>query len=203
MVYNSKLPADLILLVHKTKPVIRDLTSYLVGRARSSVRSSELVTILESASNTVGVILTERLINVPSEVAPPMYKMLLEEVAWALEDKEPYQFSHYLILSKSYQEVESPLDNEDDATRKAKKQKKSSARSHGETYYLHPEDEIFHRHALAFTDFEYSQTVDEGRSDSKRTFQELGIKPSGHMILIEASKFEGAVTAVQEAFRQI
>jgi len=31
--------------------------------------------------------------------------MLLEEIAWAQEEKEPYTFSHYLILSKTYIEV--------------------------------------------------------------------------------------------------
>ena len=46
----------------------------------------------------------------PSEISPPMYTMLLEEIQWALEEKEPYQFTHYLIWSKVYNEVASALD---------------------------------------------------------------------------------------------
>jgi len=35
-------------------------------------------------------------------------------------------------------------------------------------------------------------------ADSKRAFSEMGIKPQGSMILIEASKFEGAAKAISE-----
>lgn len=120
--------------------------------------------------------------------------MLLEEVAWALEEKEPYTFSHYLILSKTYWEVASKLDVEDD---RPKKKKRNTDQSR-ELFYFHPEDEVFQRHAAGYGSFEYTRPVEDGQSDSKRAFQELGIKPQGHVILIEASKFEGAVVAVAD-----
>ncbi len=34
----------------------------------------------------VGLILSERLINMPVQIVPPMYKMLQEEIQWAIED---------------------------------------------------------------------------------------------------------------------
>ena len=142
----------------------------------------------------IGLILTERLINVPSEVSPPMYTMLLEEIQWALEEKEPYSFSHYLILSKTYREVASKLDEEDD---RPKKKTKASGQP-SEIFYFHPEDEVFNRHTTCNGSFEYSTKQDDGHSDSKRAFQELGIRPQGHMMLIEATKFEPAVKAVAE-----
>jgi len=49
----------------------------------------------------------------PVEVAPPMYKMLEEEVGWALEEREPYDFEAFLVLSKTYTEVPCQLDMED------------------------------------------------------------------------------------------
>ena len=142
--------------------------------------------------------LTERLINIPSEVVPPMYNMLLEEISWAIEEKEPYDFTHYVIFSKIYREVASPLDEED--VPKQKKQKKAAEKGSSETFYFHPEDEVLQRHAAAFGSFDYLKEA--AGSDSKRTFQELGVKPEGHMILIEAAKFEGAVKALQEYFNQ-
>lgn len=125
-----------------------------------------------------------------------MYKMLLEEISWALEEKEPYNFTHYLVFSKTYREVASILDEEDNP--KKKKLKKGGKKTLSETFYFHPEDEVLQRHALASGSFEYLKEV--GGSDAKRAFQELGIKPEGHIILIEAAKFEGAVKAVQEYF---
>lgn len=125
-----------------------------------------------------------------------MYTMLLEEIQWALEEKEPYSFSHYLILSKTYTEIASKLDVED---HQPKKKKKVTARS--ETFYFHLEDETFHGHAICHGGYDYTTKQDEGYSDSKRAFQEMGIKPQGHMILVEASKFSAAVHEVAEHFK--
>lgn len=119
--------------------------------------------------------------------------MLLEEIQWALEEKEPYQFSHYLILSKTYTEVASALDEEDN--RPKKKQKGTQV---PETQYFHPEDEVLQRHALCHGGYNYSIQQDDGHSDSRRAFQELGIRPLSHAILIEASKFTAAVQDVAQ-----
>ena len=142
---------------------------------------------------SIGLILTERLINVPAEVIPPMYTMLLEEIEWALEEKEPYTFTHYLILSKTYTEVASKLEIEDDRPKK-----KSKSAEKQDTFYFHPEDEVLHRHAACHGGYDYTTKQDDGHSDSKRAFQELGIKPQGHMILVEASSFPEVVQEVVE-----
>lgn len=176
------------------KQVVKDLTKYFAQKASSSSSLSQLPSLLDPSSpSQVGLILTERFINMPSEIVPPMYTMLQEEIQWALDEKEPYQFSHYLILSKTYLEIESKLDMEDNRPNK-KKRKDGGA----EVFYFHPEDEVLHKHALAHATYEYTKQGDEGASDAKRAFQDAGIKPMGHLILIEASKFADAVKAVGE-----
>ncbi|KIV86645.1 hypothetical protein PV11_02245 [Exophiala sideris] len=180
---------------HKDKPYMGKIIQYLLSKSKSK---SELAPIVELLSQpnipSIGLILTERLINVPSEVVPPMYTMLQEEIQWAIEDKEPYNFSHYLILSKTYTEVASKLDAEDDRPKK----KKKAAGGSFETMYFHPEDEVLHRHAICHGGYDYSTKQDDGYSDSKRAFQELGIKPQGHAILISADKFKAAVEEIAE-----
>jgi protein BCP1 len=178
---------------HREKKVIKDLTAYLVEKSKSSQALAPLSNVLASSSQ-VGLVLAERLINVPAEIAPPMYTMLIDEIEAAVEDKEPYEFTHYLIISKTYQELASALDEED-----APRTKKSKAsKTNRETFYFHPEDEVLQRHALALGSFEYSKDEGEGMADSKRAFSDMGIKPQGSMILIEAGKFEGAVKAISE-----
>ncbi|EON60937.1 hypothetical protein W97_00147 [Coniosporium apollinis CBS 100218] len=180
---------------HQDKQVIKDLARYLADKSRSSPSIDQLPALLDpSSSAEVGLILTERFVNMPAEIVPPMYNMLLEEISWALEEKEPYNFTHYLVLSKTYTEVESKLDQEENRPQK-KKRKDTKGE---ETFYFHPEDEVLHKHALAQCSFEYTKQSDEGASDAKRAFQEMGIRPTGHMILLEASKFETAVKAVGE-----
>lgn len=131
--------------------------------------------------------------NMPAEIVPPMYNMLLEEIQWALEEKEPYQFTHYLIISKVYTEVESKVDQEE--SRPSKKKRKDGGSS--ELFYFHPEDEVLHNFALGHSTFDYTKQGDEGASDSKRAFYEMGVKPQGHVILLEASKLQPAVEAIK------
>ncbi|KAL9100262.1 MAG: hypothetical protein Q9163_004338 [Psora crenata] len=184
-------------------PVISALFEYLYDRLRLNERTAKIGSLMREPEHVcVGLILTERLVNVPQEVVPPMYNMLLEEISWALEEKEPYKFTHYLILSKTYREVASTLDNEESGgTRKHKKQKKALAnKGQEEIFYFHAEDEVLHQYADTYGNFEYNK--EGGQSDSKRAFQELGIKPQGHVILLEASQFESAVKGLQEYYRQ-
>lgn len=175
--------------------VIKDLTTYLT-RHSPSPSLSDLNSLLDpSSSAQVGLVLTERFINMPHEIVPPMYTMLLEEIQWALEEKEPYAFTHYLVLSKTYSEVASNLPAAEQPPNKKKKGGKGDGE--GEVFYFHPEDEVLHKHAIGRGSFDYETPVDEGASDSKRAFQELGVKPKGHLILVEAGKFAGAVDAVK------
>ncbi|KAJ9654484.1 Mss4p nuclear export [Neophaeococcomyces mojaviensis] len=178
---------------HKDKAFIAQLIQYLKGKANSNPALGKLSELLSQPSvPAIGLVLTERLINVPAEVIPPMYTMLIEEIQWALEEKEPYNFSHYLILSKTYTEIASLLDEE--VERPAKKKKASG--NTVETMYFHVEDEVLQRHALCYGGYDYTTKQDDGHSDSKRAFHELGIKPQSQAILIEAPKFQGAVEAI-------
>lgn len=174
--------------VHQNKEPMNDILKYLVKKAQSNPSLAPVANVLNSGKH-VGLIFSERLINMPSELAPPLYSMLIDEVEAAVEDKEPYEFSHYLILSKTYQELESKLDQEN--------QKRKKAKEEAGVYYFHVEDEVLQKHAEAYGNFNYTKE-DESVADSKRAFQEMGVKAHGHMILIEASKFPGAVKAVNE-----
>jgi len=178
---------------HREKKVIKDLTNYLIQKSKSN-ESLHPVNQLLSTPAHVGLVLAERLINVPAEISPPMYSMLIDEIEAAVEDKEPYEFTHYLILSKTYHEIASSLDQEDAPRTKKTKGSKGSK----QTFYFHAEDEILQKSALAYGAFEYTKDEGDGMADSKRAFSDMGIKAQGSMILIEASKFEEAVKAITE-----
>lgn len=173
---------------HREKEPMKDILKYLSEKAQTNQDLSPIPSLL-SGGNHVGLIFSERLINMPSELAPPLYSMLIDEIEAAVEDKEPYEFTHYLILSKTYRETESTIDIED---RKRKKAKEEAA-----VFYFHPEDEVLQRHAVAHGSYHFTKES-ESVADSKRAFQEMGIQTMGHMILIEAAKFQGAVKAITE-----
>ncbi|KAM7200037.1 protein BCP1 [Naviculisporaceae sp. PSN 640] len=179
-----------------TKPVIASLIDYLVEKAKQADDPKLASTVPEllspSPSNkaTVGLVLADRLLNMPAEVIPPMWSMMIDEIEAAVEDKEPYEFTHYLIISRTYIEVASALDDE----RKLKKKREGAP----ELQYFHPEDEEMRKHALAAGAYGFTKKDGESVADSKRAFQEMGVKAQGFMMLIEAGKFERAVKAIGE-----
>ncbi|KAI1491668.1 p21-C-terminal region-binding protein-domain-containing protein [Biscogniauxia mediterranea] len=173
---------------HREKKPVVQLLEYINEKAKANEALAPIPGLLASGKH-VGLVLAERLINMPSEISPPMYGMLIDEVEAAVEDKEPYEFSHYLIISKTYHEIESTLDIEE---RKRKKGKQDAT-----MFYFHPEDEVLQKHAAAYGSYPLTK-INEAISDSKRAFQEMGIMPMGSMILIEASKFADAAKAISE-----
>ncbi|KAK4204913.1 p21-C-terminal region-binding protein-domain-containing protein [Triangularia verruculosa] len=176
------------------KPVIKQLAEYLAERAKKSpdetLQKAVPELLLGEGKQQVGLVLAERLLNMPAEVIPPMWSCMIDEIEAAVEDKEPYEFTHYLVLSRTYLEVESTLDQTE------RKNKRSKAT--GELQYFHPEDEEMRKFALAAGSFEYTREGEAAAADSKRAFQEMGIKPVGFMMLIEAAKFQKAVQAITE-----
>ncbi|KAH9908650.1 p21-C-terminal region-binding protein-domain-containing protein [Xylariomycetidae sp. FL2044] len=174
---------------HREHKAVAELRGYITQKAREVEGLEAAVPELLASGAQVGLVLSERLINMPSEIAPPMYGMLVDEVEAAVEDGEPYAFTHYLILSKTYHEIESALDVEE---RRRKRGKQDAT-----LFYFHPEDEVLQRHALAYGSYPFTK-IDEAIADSRRAFQEMGVMPRGSMILIEASKFADAAKAVGE-----
>lgn len=102
-------------LHRKSNPAVDTLAAYILEKSKPNEKLfGELGRILGKEGGAekggLGLILTERMVNMPVEVAPPMYKMLKEEVEWALEERELYDFEAFLVLSKTYTEVPCQLD---------------------------------------------------------------------------------------------
>lgn len=183
-------------------PAVATLTKYLADKAATSDKLAALVPLLEqqqacTGDAHIGLILSERLINMPAEIAPPLYSMLIDEVEAAVEDGEPYAFTHYLILSKTYREVQSDLMDMVVEEEGKKKKAKTTASSADTFFYFHPEDEVMRKHAAASGTFPYTK-IDESIADSKRAFQDLGVQSQGLLMLVEAGKLPGAVKAISE-----
>lgn len=109
-----------------------------------------------------GLVVKERLINSPFELAPHIHKVLIDDVMWSSsndyelekgESHQDYKFTHLLLLSSFETESSSRSDvPEDDHQpeglghkKKRKQDKKAAVASR---VYLHWEDEIFIEKAL-------------------------------------------------------
>ena len=66
--------------------MIQSLKKYLMEKAKGNQGVTDVLT----SEQEVGLVLSERIINMPPAVAAPSYKMLLEEIQWANEDVRPF-----------------------------------------------------------------------------------------------------------------
>lgn len=176
---------------HKDKESIKEIVKYLNERcAKKPVSLKKLNALLEDKDKPVGLLLNERLINMPPQVVPPMFKMLLEEIQWAIEDKEPYQFEYYMVISKLYRMVESKVDKEDDQT----STKTGKAEKPGEVFYFQPEDEIIEKYSTLKIDFRMAKSTN---TDSKRAFYDYGIDTFRRILILPADKLQKVVDEIE------
>lgn len=183
---------------HREKTAIKQITEYILKKSQGSNLEEPLKKILDPSSpSQLGLILSERFINMPHQIVPPLYNFITEELQGAIANNNAYPFTHYLVISKTYTEVAA---FEADPTRPAKKKKASASNNaDAETFYFHVEDEVLQKYAVGVARYDYEKADAEPEaSDAKRTFSEMGIKPQGSLILLEGKKFEGVVKAIGE-----
>ena len=77
-----------LILFPKEHPSIKSLTEYLLSKTNPdpALRAILEETLAPSSNNHVGLIFSERLVNMPVQIIPPMYRMLADEIKWAIEE---------------------------------------------------------------------------------------------------------------------
>ncbi|KAG5459085.1 MAG: p21-C-terminal region-binding protein-domain-containing protein [Olpidium bornovanus] len=169
--------------------VMKQIKKYVLDKVKDKDPAfhSLLSKLLEDTSGkqSVGLLLTERLVNMPAQIAPPMFRMLAKEIQWAIDEKEPYDFTHYLLLSKIYRTVASDLldvpDEDGEGRTVVQKKKKSKKKSEGgaqgdsefgkDLFYYAPEHEVVRQVRNARRAHAMTSTGAAGR----KTFRQFGL----------------------------
>ncbi|KAJ4968155.1 hypothetical protein NE237_014856 [Protea cynaroides] len=123
---------------YKDNICIMELKGYLLEVCQEKNVSSKLGLILGKEASNVGLLVSQRVVNLPPQLLPPLYDALFDEVSWAIEDepteelRDSFRFKYYLVLTRIY--------------KSANKQKGTSRHYCDEPIiYIKPEDEIFHK----------------------------------------------------------
>jgi protein BCP1 len=185
----------------KENPSIKALASYLLQKSASNpALHSTLQNLFSQSENHVGLVICERLINMPVQVIPPMYRMLKDELD--TENNSPFKFTHLIIPSRTYHlsiEEESYLTNMKEAKSKKKKTKATAAsatsRPTDGVYSFHPEDEHIQQASLHTVDYPFTATSPEPRNS-----ESFGLDIRGRMMLVPFEKFEGLVEKMNETY---
>jgi len=189
--------------VHADHPSIKALAQYLLDKSvGNSGLNSLLNQILAPSAQHVGLLISERLINMPVQIAPHMYRMLSDEMQWAIDENEPYQFSHYVIVTRTYMlsaEDEAELAQPTDPPSKKSRQNRQSkprlgnAAGPGGVYSFHPEDECIQKFASFTHDFSYTRV-------QPREKDAFGLDVRARIMVIPSQNLPQMVQMMQEEF---
>ena len=78
-------------ILRQTRPFVQALREYVLNKSSSDAKfHTTLQSLLGpealKSQNHVAFVFSERLVNIPVQIMPPMYKMLGEEIQWAVDE---------------------------------------------------------------------------------------------------------------------
>jgi len=182
--------------VHKDNPSIKAIVDYVLLKSGPdpSFHNTLRTLLAPDASSHLGFIFSERLVNMPVEVVPHMYRMLADEIQWACDDGEPYHFGHFLVLSRTY-----TLSNEEaeaTSTSQQKRRKGAPAPSvAGGVFSFHHEDQCTLKFASHSIDYSLSNALPRERDS-------FGLEQGGRLTLLSANKLPQLVLDLIATFPQ-
>ncbi|XP_005094374.1 protein BCCIP homolog [Aplysia californica] len=128
--------------------------------------------LLGDPSKQVGLLISERFINIPPQVALPSYESLKADIEKAVRKKKKFDFTHLVLISKTYRS-------------------KEGGAMGAEVFYSNPEEQLF----CDMSEFNFTFSVaeqrdsisdgqwdDEGDMEALRTVMVFDASSLGHLI---------------------
>ncbi|OAV99665.1 hypothetical protein PTTG_25248 [Puccinia triticina 1-1 BBBD Race 1] len=191
------------------------LTSVLASSTPSSAQADELLTVLKQTlspeGSGVGLVLSERLINVPVYIMPQLLTQLGNEIKHAQSKNAPgFKFDRLLIPSRVFtmsanpdpsQDVNPTFDAKNNSNHNAQKPKKNKTDANlnpddpNQVGLYHPEDQIISQFASHTVHFSLPKSKEPRKGGVD---EEFGVDQQGRLMLIELSKWDQMVAALQE-----
>ncbi|XP_039275669.1 protein BCCIP homolog [Nilaparvata lugens] len=151
-------------------------------------QSNAYVRAMLSDTNTVGLLINERFINFPAQIAVPLLESLVKEIQRAKEKKLNFNFSYIIIICKLYKE---------DATEKKKKKKGKNKNAEPEIIWTNPEEELFDQEADCRFEFSVRNESDSALSGDWMEDDRV-LKPYRRVLVISADKLERIIDKIKD-----
>ncbi|KAF9466937.1 p21-C-terminal region-binding protein-domain-containing protein [Collybia nuda] len=194
--------------VHHEHSSIKAIANYCLEKTtRDPAFNATLQALFSQTQHHVGFVFCERLINMPVQVIPHMYRMLVDELKRAINENEPYTFTHLLFISRTYHlspDEESAIFNAAPRTngQSVRKSKRSKPPSEPEMeppadhiYSFHHEDEYIKKVSIHSLDYTFTTASTEPREKDA-----FGVENRGRMMLVPAERFLDLVATMSEVY---
>ncbi|KAF1504507.1 BRCA2 and CDKN1A-interacting protein, partial [Megadyptes antipodes antipodes] len=136
----------------------------------------QLNKLLNDNTKPVGLLLSERFINVPPQIALPMHQQLQKELTEAQRTNKPCGKCHYyLLISKTFTE----------ATKSSSKRREGRSQQKEELMFANAEEEFFYEKALLKFNFSVQEESDTCLG-GRWSFDDVPMKPLRTVMIVPA-----------------
>ncbi|XP_067996297.1 BRCA2 and CDKN1A-interacting protein [Melanerpes formicivorus] len=175
----------------KGTPCAEQIKELILSRCEKSCEQcvvEQLNKLLNDSTKPVGLILSERFINVPPQIALPMHQQLQKELTEAQRTNKPCGKCHYyLLISKTFTE----------ATKSSSKKKQGRNQQRVELMFANAEEEFFYEKAL----LKFSYSVQE-ESDTclggRWSFDDVPMKPWRTVMIVPADRINAIMDKLKD-----
>ncbi|PSR88146.1 Protein BCCIP like [Actinidia chinensis var. chinensis] len=160
---------------YKDHKCVKEIKDVLLKQCKEKDVLDNLRSFLGVQAQNVGLLVSQRVVNLPPQLLPPLYDALFDEVSWATEDeptaelRKSFCFKYYLLVTRIY-EHKNPCQKEG-----------GHSSSEEATIYNKPEDEIFHQ--LSSWSFRFPLSTQQLSIHELRNYKLVGL-----VIALEAEK---------------
>ncbi|KNC85424.1 hypothetical protein SARC_02376 [Sphaeroforma arctica JP610] len=164
--------------LHSEKASIQELKKYMLKKCPDDTQRKKMQALFTDTSQGLGLIVHERFINIPAQLASPMYTALFDEVDSAAHDGEPFKFDNYLFMAKTQRQSA-----EEDGNGNKIAQPKGKKRAKWE--YINVEDVLFEKEA----GLSYRYGIEHSEDDKRKPILGEGYVDMGrHVMVLSAAK---------------
>lgn len=147
--------------------------------------TEQLEQILNDTSKPVGLLLSERFINVPPQIALPLHKQLQDEMAEAQRTNKPSGMCHYcLMISKTCKEATKSIPGRGGAPK-------------DEYLFVNAEEEFFCEQAIIKFHYSVQEEADSCLS-GRWSFDDVPMKPFRTVMLIPSDRMPAIMDKLKE-----
>ncbi|KAI5673923.1 hypothetical protein M9H77_14287 [Catharanthus roseus] len=152
-----------------------ELKEYLLKVCPKEDVSSNLRSLLEESANEVGLLVSQRVVNLPPQLLPHLYDALFDEVSWATEDepteelRKSFCFNYYLLICKIYKH------------KTPEKKSRPTGKNDDSIIFTKAEDENFHE--LSSWSFSFPLHIQKVTDSELKDYRLMGL-----VMAIEANK---------------
>eukprot|EP01104_Vermistella_antarctica_P013647 TRINITY_DN415_c3_g1_i2.p1 TRINITY_DN415_c3_g1~~TRINITY_DN415_c3_g1_i2.p1 ORF type:complete len:352 (-),score=114.49 TRINITY_DN415_c3_g1_i2:93-1148(-) len=197
---------------HKDKKCVKQTLHHVTQVAEkyaTATQRDQLKEVIDGKSG-LGLVMSERMVNVPQQLAPHLYRTMVEEIGWEREDAEKeglkckFEFKYLLFICPVYRLANAgPAQNQN--KKKKKKRRKgpqaaaaaaaAATAASAQTFFTREEEEILNRNALI--SFEYPVVLHD---QEKRWTLQGSIRDGRKVIVVEYRKMDAIVKQMLALF---